>query len=239
MPDATEVLTHFEAFLDCTGTVLTNGARDHLKLLMEAITGQDKPPGISVQDFLRARNDEERLALVASLFNYFAKAFADRINNGVPGYVKKLPAQLELAADFESLIACFETFVAATLNSLTPELCFGGKSREHFDIPMTASGRRSRRRDALDRRCALPPRRNLDISAIRPRICGRGAGATRIRAYAQFADGSFARAAHRRNIALNPRRCSPVHRHRSGGIRHVVPRRGGRSPKFTISSSIR
>jgi hypothetical protein len=145
MPDATAVLDHFDALLNCVGTVLTTGAQNHMKLLMEAITRQPMPAGMTVQQFLQSRNEQERMAMVASLFNFFALSAQDRAGAGVLGYVQKLPAHLRLiGADLESLLACFETFVAATLNSLTPELCFGGKiSPSIFDIPMTASGQDS------------------------------------------------------------------------------------------------
>ncbi len=142
MPDATAVLDHFNAFINCVGTVLTGNARNHLQLLMEGITGELMPAGMTVQQFLQSRDDQERLALIAGLFNFFALSAADRAGAGVPGYVPKLPPELQLlGADLLSLLGCFETFVAATLNSLTPEICFGGKiSPSIFDIPMTASG---------------------------------------------------------------------------------------------------
>lgn len=142
MPDASSILTHFGDFLNCVGSVMTNGAQNQLRLLMEGITRTPMPAGMTVQAFLQSGSDADRLALMAGLFNYFALAAEDRIHAGQPGYVPKLPAHLQLAvADFNSLLGCFETFVAVTLNSLTPELCFGGKIQpEIFNIPMTASG---------------------------------------------------------------------------------------------------
>lgn len=142
MPDASAILTHFGDFLNCVGTVMTTGAQNQLRLLMEGITRTPMPAGVTVQQFLQSGSEADRLALMAGLFNYFALAAEDRLHAGQPGYVPKLPPALQLAlADFNSLLGCFETFVAATLNSLTPELCFGGKIQpEIFNIPMTASG---------------------------------------------------------------------------------------------------
>ena len=131
MPDAASIVDHFDAYLQCTTTALSSAAAAQLQIIAETATNARVPAGTSLQDFLLARSDQEKLAVIGSLFEYFAQTAEGT-----------LPAQFALANDdLDSLIQCFAVFVANTLNSLTPEIAFGGKIEPSiFDIPMTTSG---------------------------------------------------------------------------------------------------
>ncbi|MGL5019343.1 MAG: hypothetical protein ACRDBP_14505, partial [Luteolibacter sp.] len=142
MPAASQMLVLFDDFINDVGSTLNSGAQNHLRLLMENIIGQPMPAGLTVQAFLQSRSDQERLTLVTGLYNFFQNSAEDAYNTATQDYVKKVPAHLQLAGDdFTNLLTRFEQFVADTLNTLTPELCWGGKvAPSLFGIPMTANG---------------------------------------------------------------------------------------------------
>ena len=147
MPDSTAVLAHFAEFIGRVDAELNASAQAHLKLLIAGVKGRAFafPPGVSIAAFMSGQmNDAERLALIANLFNTVLRT-ATALDDPTTPLINEraaLLAQLQLAeGDLLSLLSCFETFVADTMNSLSPEIVFGGKlSPSIFDIPMTGSG---------------------------------------------------------------------------------------------------
>ncbi|MDB6069783.1 MAG: hypothetical protein JWL81_954, partial [Verrucomicrobiales bacterium] len=130
-PDAAAIVTHFDQYLQCTTSALSVAAAGQFRLLAENAIGAQVPAGTSLQAFLLARTDAEKIAVTGALFEYFAQSAKGTLGS-----------QFVLAQqDFNTLLNCFATFVSNSLNSLTPELGFGGKIEPSiFDIPMTTSG---------------------------------------------------------------------------------------------------
>jgi len=131
LPDAASVAGHFDAFVRSAAGTLSNGAAAHFRLLAENAAGAAVPAGTSLESFLLARSPQQKLGIMGALFDFFARSAEGTLSQ-----------QFVLAeADFRSLASAFAVLVADTLNSLTPELAFGGKvAPSVFGIPMTSSG---------------------------------------------------------------------------------------------------
>lgn len=131
LPDAVSVAGHFDAFVRSAVGTLSDGAVAQVRLLAENASGAAVPAGTSLGSFLLARSPQQKLGIMGALFDFFARSAAGTLSQ-----------QFVLAqSDFQSLAAAFAVLVADTLNSLTPEIAFGGKvAPSVFGIPMTSSG---------------------------------------------------------------------------------------------------
>ncbi|MEZ5303159.1 MAG: choice-of-anchor D domain-containing protein [Verrucomicrobiales bacterium] len=127
MPDAANIVGFFDEFVTCSLGTLQGAAAAQMEGLIEAAVGSGVPAGQALNAFLLARSDAEKIAVMGALLDYFGKAA-----EGSAGIATDLR---------DGLLVCFADFMAATLNALTPDLCFGGKVEPRlFDIPLTTSG---------------------------------------------------------------------------------------------------
>ena len=131
LPDAAAVAGHFDDFVRSSVGTLSDGAASRIRMLAENAVGAAVPVGTSLESFLLARSPQQKLGIMGALFDYFGRAAAGTLSQ-----------QFVLAqADLNSLAGAFAVLVADTLNSLTPEIAFGGKVQPSlFSIPMTTSG---------------------------------------------------------------------------------------------------